>query len=82
MLRRTHLPETHVQPYAAPYGSKLEDERVWEAANLDLDAIKSRAYILDSARMPVATPVDQSKIQISDLNERLNPVFETVVTVH
>lgn len=81
MLARAELPETHVALYAGEAGADLFDERAWAAANPGLGVIKSRNYMLDAARRAAATPADQGQFRAYDLNERLNPAHETVVTV-
>lgn len=81
MIGRSRLPGTHVQVYAAADGCDLADKRAWEAANPGLGTIKSSAYMADAARRAAATPADQAEYRAYDLNQRLDPEAQTIVTL-
>ena len=81
VLDRRDLDGTHVTIYAAEDGCKLDDEQSWSDANPGLDTIKSRSYMRDAVARALVTPADQSGFRAYDLNQRIDPQAQSIVSV-
>ena len=74
-------PACAVHLHSAPDDCELDDEAAWAAANPGIsEGIKSLAYMRDESARVLLTPSDQPSFRAFDLNQRLDPSREMVVT--
>ena len=82
IIDRRGDPGVAVHLYESEPDCDLGDRKSWASANPGLGSIKSVAYMEDEARRVASCPADQPGFRAFDLNARLDPEREPIVTVN
>ena len=81
ILERRKAQGTAVHFYAAPAGCLLDDREAWRAANPGLGSIKQMGYMEGEAARVALCPPDQPGFRAWDLNQKLRPDVQPILTV-
>lgn len=73
-------PMTVVHRYEALADCELDDREAWAAANLTLGTIKQIAYMEKESRRVVHVPSDEPSFRAFDMNARLDPAKEMILS--
>ena len=73
---------SHVQNFAAPMGSRLDDPKAWRAANPGLGPIKSLTYMKQMAKRALNRPRVQQSFRELELNLPVSASKEPLMTVN
>ena len=71
---------TVVHRYEAPADCELDDRQAWRQANPGLGTIKSLDYMVKESARVVHVPTDESSFRAYDLNARLDPAKEMILS--
>ena len=71
----------HWKEWTAEPNCDLDDREQWHAANPGLrDGIKSLDYMVDACRRAIEVPSNENHFRGHDLNQKLNPEQQTIVS--
>ena len=73
-------PMTVVHRYEAPADCELDDRKAWRQANPGLGTIKALDYMAKEAARVVHVPTDEPSFRAYDLNARLDPAKEMILS--
>ena len=81
VIDRRDDPGVAVHLYESAPDCALDSRKAWRASNPGLGTIKAVSYMADEARRVASCPADQPGFRAYDLNAKLDPSRQPIVTV-